>query len=56
MYDFRRRMAKPKFHYIELVRDLIAEEEEGFAWTTRSVAWELIDLRCFEPARVVRPN
>ena len=31
-------------------------EEEGFAWTTRSVAWELIPLRCFEPARVVRPN
>ena len=30
--------------------------EEGFAWTTRSVAWELIPLRYFEQARVVRPN
>ena len=25
-------------------------------WTTRSVAWELIPLRYFEPARVVKPN
>jgi len=32
------------------------EEEEGFTQTTRSAAWELIPLWCFEPARVVRTN
>ena len=32
------------------------EEEEGITWTTRSVSWELIPLRYFEPVRVVRPN
>ena len=32
------------------------EEEEGFELTARSVAWELIPLWYFEPAKVVRPN
>ena len=31
------------------------EQVEGFAWTTRSIAGELMHLRFFEPARVVRP-
>ena len=34
----------------------LEKEEESFAWTTRCVAWELIPLWYFEPARVVRPN